>query len=103
MPDPEDREQLAWTLWLKCPARFLAVATPWNLLPEREREAWRVLADTARRELGPRPSDVILERIEAGHRDILRAVDLLPYVRHLDGCAQAPCSCGLDALLCDPP
>jgi hypothetical protein len=101
-PDiPDGREALAYTLKMACPIRYLAVATPWHLLPERE--AWRVIADAALAWCGPSPADKLMAEIRDQQVSLLAMVDeffaLRPYARHLEGCAQTPCSCGFAALL----
>jgi hypothetical protein len=91
---------------MSCPVGVLLPGTPWGGLTEREREAWRVLADVAFRWVGPRPSDAILAEIRDTEAALLRTVrvslELTPYARHLDGCAQAPCTCGLAELIAPP-
>jgi hypothetical protein len=107
-PDiPDGREALAYTLKMACPIRYLAVATPWHLLPEREREAWRVIADAALAWCGPSPADTLLRQLvddtAKAIDQLQRQYDLQPYTRHTEGCAETPCSCGLAALLAETP
>jgi hypothetical protein len=103
-----DRDALGRTLHMSCPIGVLLPGTPWGALTEREREAWRVLADVAYRWCGPSPRDVLLTEIRDGQNATLAMMAMMekvfgPYARHLDACPQTPCTCGFAALPDDMP
>jgi hypothetical protein len=80
---------------------------PWEAQHPREQEYWRVVADLAIAHRGVEEdhanlvvyADAIGTALEMGRQLSARLVALRPYLRHAEGCAQAPCSCGLSGLL----
>jgi hypothetical protein len=80
---------------------------PWEALDAREQEYWRVVADLALAHRGKDEeitrlivwADAIEATLELSRQLSARLVALRTYARHLEGCAETPCSCGLAALL----
>jgi hypothetical protein len=100
MTRDEERDLLGQRLMEHCPVASLSAAGPWALKSERERELWRLLADLALaiQPLAPEFTHQ-LELMETLVAENTRLGTLRRYVRHAEGCTQAPCSCGLAALL----
>jgi hypothetical protein len=90
--------------WFPVPGRPVF---PWEALDAQEQEYWRVVADLALAHRGADEemanliiwADAIEITIGLARQLSARLVALRTYARHLDGCAETPCSCGLAALL----